>query len=107
MEDKLDHKTVIKEELKQIEISDGVSKKEAIIIAQNELIKDGLEKEYYISKPIITESKLVDGCWFVRFNMKFKFGYILEKILFLGRWCGYHIEKKSGEIKMKDWGPDL
>lgn len=104
-----------KMKLKEVNVSDGVNKEEAILIAQNALIEEGIGDDYRISAPIAIESSLVKGCWFVKFNEKIKFGHTLERIFLTlvgggphPPWYGFHIDKKTGEIKKKDyWYPDL
>ena len=62
--------------LKDINLADGVSKEEAMIIAQNNLIDDGTDKFCVLSRPSVGDSDSpVDGagrplgpCWTVSFN---------------------------------------
>ena len=45
-----------KAKLKEVDVSDGVNKEEAIIIAQNHLLEHGLEKKCSLSRPRIGDS---------------------------------------------------
>ena len=95
-------------QLKHIDLSDGVSKEEAIIIAQNNLIDDGTDKEVSLSRPSVKNSDFtLDGaghplppCWEVRFNATWKVR--LESGL---KWVRVLIDKKTGQIKSSGWGP--
>lgn len=94
----------IKENYQQLDFSDGISKNEAIIIAQYDLIKDeGKDWDLNIKKPRVKESGLKDvigDCWAVIFDanlkMKFKSGL---------KWYTIHVDKKTGEIRSRGWGP--
>ena len=95
-------------QLKLVDLSDGVSKDEAIIIAQNNLIDDGTDKEVSLSRPSVEDSRFtVDGagrplapCWEVRFNANWKVQ--LESGL---KWVRVLVDKKTGQIKSSGWGP--
>ena len=97
-----------KARLKTVDLSDGVSKEEAIIIAQNHLIDGGADKEVSLSRPSVKNSDFtLDGaghplppCWEVRFNATWKVR--LESGL---KWYEVHIDKKTGQIKSSGWGP--
>lgn len=94
--------------LQQVDRTDGISKEEAIIIAQNHLIDGGADKEVTLSKPSIGDSRFtVDGagrplapCWEVRFNATWKVQ--LESGL---KWAAVDVDKKTGQIKVSGWGP--
>ena len=95
-------------QLQQVNFSDGISKEEAVIIAQNHLIKGGTDKEVALSKPSVEDSRFtVDGaghplapCWEVNLNATWKVR--LESGL---KWYSVHIDKKTGQIKVSGWGP--
>jgi hypothetical protein len=59
MTERPDYKTEIKEKFKQIDLSDGVSKEEAIIIAQNYVITMIEEGNEYCRKLVILKAKLL------------------------------------------------
>ena len=101
MGERPDYKIQIKEKLKEVDFSDGVSKEEAIIIAQNYLLekKVKLENMNFI-KPKVGESDLIKGCWAVVFAARFKFK--MESGL---QWFIIDVDKKTGEIKTWGWGP--
>jgi len=94
--------------LHHIDRTDGISKEEAIIIAQNHLIEGGTDKEVALSKPSVEDSRFtVDGaghplapCWEVRFNATWKVR--LESGL---KWVRVLVDKKTGQIKSSVWGP--
>jgi len=92
--------TQIKAKMKQVDVSDGVSKEEAVIIAQNDMIDDDGADKVYLNKPDVKESGLVDGCWYVGFDTRFK-----VRVKTGLEWYGIHIDKKTGEIKGRGWGP--
>lgn len=96
--------TKIKESFQKINFNDGINKDEAVLIAQNDLISDGIElNNLNIKKPQVEESGFkaqIGDCWAVIFNanlnMKAKSGL---------KWYTMHIDKKTGEIKARGWGP--
>lgn len=93
----------VKENFKNINLSDGVSKEEAILIAQYDLIKEEDEGKGWglnIKKPRIEESWLAKGCWSVIFNANL--GVKLKSGL---KWYAIDVDKKTGEIKVRGWGP--
>ena len=93
----------VKENFKNINLTDGVSKEEAIIIAQYELIKgnDGGKRwGLNIRKPRVEESELVKRCWAVIFDANLKVR--MQSGL---KWYTFHIDKNTGEIKIQGWGP--
>ena len=95
-------------QLQQVNLTDGVSKEEAIIIAQNNLIDDGTDKSCVLSRSSVKDTGFtVDGaghplapCWEVRFNATWKVR--LESGL---KWCEVLVDKKTGQIKVSGWGP--
>ncbi len=96
-------------QLQRINLSDGVSKEEAIIIAQNYLLDVG-EKGCALSRPSVKDSSFTrDGegrplapCWEVKFPttwaVRFKQGLF---------WVAVHIDKKTGKVRVAGAGPDL
>lgn len=98
-----------KTRLKTIDLSDGISKEEAIIIAQNYSIDEGSEKFYILSRPSVKDSSFtVDGagrplapCWEVRFptmwRVRLKQGLLWGTVL---------IDKQTGHVKGSGAGPD-
>lgn len=95
------YKTEIREKFKEVNIADGVSKEEAIIIAQSHVIENGFElKDISILKPDAGKSGLVDGCWAVGFDASLKIKW--KQGL---KWYTVHIDKETGKIKAEGWGP--
>jgi hypothetical protein len=80
----------------------GISKEEAIIIAQNNLIDTGGAGNCYIHKPKVRDSKTYPNCWMVEFSTTFR-----VKIKHGLEYYVFHIDKASGEIKSFSWGPDF
>ena len=101
MGEKVNYKTMMEDKLKQVNILDGVSKEEAIIIAQNYLLKENIKiEELGFLSPKVRESKIIKGCWAVVFDAKFKVR--MESGL---HWFRVHIDRNTGEIKSRGWGP--
>ena len=101
MGNKVDYKTTIGEKLKKVNISDGVSKEEAIIIAQNYILEEEINvNDLNFLKPKISEKALVKGCWEVIFNARFKVK--MDSGL---KWFRINVDKETGEIKSWGWGP--
>ena len=96
--------------LTQVDLSDGVSQEEAVIMAQNNLIDDGTDKFCILSRPSVKESHFtVDGdgrplapCWEVTFPTTW--GVRLRQGLF---WGEVLIDKRTGQIKGRGAGPDV
>lgn len=96
-----DYKTRIKAKLRNIDISDGVNQKEAIIIAQNYLIDEGLDKICAISTgKVVGDLYNNPEYWHVSFsttqNVKWKQGL---------KWASVYVSKKTGEAKYGGEGP--
>ena len=89
----------IKEKAKAVDASDGISKEEAVLIAQNLLIENNIE-EADVLHPTVRESWLIKGCWAVTFNLSWR--YRAEHGL---RWYAAHINKKDGKIMTSGPGP--
>ena len=87
-------------QLQRIDLSDGVSEEEAVIIAQNYLLENGYKDGYIISSPSVGTSSLIDGCWVVEFPTTFSVR--LQQGL---KWLRAHVDKKTGQIKSSGWGP--
>ncbi len=92
-----------REKLKEVNISDGVSKEEAIIIAQNYVIdmiekNDDFFKKLGISKPQLSEDPWYTDRfreeWIILFPMRYGF---------LKTWNVIYVNKKTGEVV--DGGP--
>lgn len=101
MGEKPDYKTQLKEKLKQVDIADGVNKEEAIIIAQNYLIDNGLDNLLVISKPKIEEKHHYgDNYWCISFptNSKVKWTQGLK-------WGVALVDKKTGKGEYTGEGP--
>lgn len=81
----------------KIDLSDGVNKEEAIILAKNYLIQKGLEKNVIISKPKVRESRLFKECWAVYFppSPKMRAGGPFDFVV--------DVNKNTGEIKLAGW----
>ena len=89
-------------QLQRINLSDGVSKEEAIVIAQNYLIDQEADKDFALSRPKVRDSKVIDGCWTVSFPRT------LQKMLRYGPlWSVIEIDKRTGQIKSSGGWPDL
>lgn len=94
----------IKQDYAKLNLTDGVSKEEALIIAQNFVINDSYaSSSVVISSGKVMESgfkKTLGNCWAVSFNAQLK----VKRQTGL-KWFTLHIDKATGEIKVKDWGP--
>jgi len=82
-----------REKLKEVNISDGVSKEEAIIIAQNYVIdmiekKEDFFKKLGISKPQLSEDPDFKEDWIILFPMRYGF---------LKTWGVVYVNKKTGK----------
>ena len=96
-----DYRNAIEEKMKHVNTFDGISKEEAIAIAQNDIITNNItDKELSIEKPKVVESQLVAGCWRVIFKARF-----LVKMKNWLFWYAVDIDKKTGKIKSHGWGP--
>jgi len=96
--------SIIKEKMKVINISDGVSREEAIIIAQNYLIDKGINNDCIIAKPQVIEKgwSIPNGTCEIRFeaNRTIKRKQGLE-------WFSVYVDIEKGGIEGCGWGPDL
>lgn len=101
MGEKPDYKIQIKEKYNQIDLSDGVSKEEAIIIAQNYLIEEGLDKICDISTgEVIGDLYNNPEYWHVSFSTTQK----VKRQQGL-KWASVYVHKKTGEVKYGGEGP--
>jgi hypothetical protein len=101
-----DYKVEIQEKFKQLDLSEGVNKEEAIIIAQNYLIEQGWDKDYIIAKPIVKDfrNKLYGSEeWEVTFNATYSANMKQAKFFgMIGLFRGYawvYVNKKTGEVR--------
>lgn len=106
MAEKPDYKTEIPEKFKQIDLSDGVTKEEAVIIAQNHAIDQGWDKDYIVARPIAKDfkNKLYGSEeWEVTFNATYGANVKQAKGFgMFGLFRGYawvYVNKKTGEIR--------
>jgi len=78
----------------KVDLSDGVDKKEATIIAKNYLIHKGLDKNVIISRPRVRDSWLNKGYWAVSFPSNtdgIPFPFVVD------------LDKRTGEVKLAGW----
>lgn len=95
------YKAEIKAKFKNVDISDGVNKNEAIIIAQNFLIDNKFDiKDIRISKYTIEDKPINQKLWVISFDATDK----TRKESGL-EWYTIQIDKDTGEIKGHGWGP--
>lgn len=109
MAERSDYTTEIKEKFKQIDLSDGASKEEAIIIAQNHLIENGLSKDYVVTRPKVADLHMFNQ-WEVTFKATYgesiKKGNVFGLIGIFKWWIAVSVDKKTGKV-MSTGGPDL
>lgn len=81
----------------QVDLSDGVNKEEAVILAKNYIMQKGLEKNMIVLKPKVKENSLVKECWAVYFSPssqmrgRIPFNFVVD------------VDKNTGEIKLAGW----
>lgn len=94
-----DFREVIKERLKEVDVSDGVSKDEAIIIAQNYMMDKNCDLK---SAKIFGEDDPYwpKDCWHVEFKATF-----IESFKSGLKWATVSVDKKTGEIRGSGAGP--
>ena len=95
----------IKQEYAKLNLSDGVNKEEALIIAQYFIINDpsAVSSNVIISSAEVGESGLknvIGDCWVVSFDSKFR-----VKLQSGLKWFTVHIDKVTGKVKTWGWGP--
>ena len=100
MGEKLDYKSQIRENYKNINLLDGVDREEAVIIAQNYLIDERLDKLLVISKPDVKNCDSDDRYWLVIFPTNFK-----VKLTQGLKWGSALVDKKSGKVIYRGEGP--
>lgn len=101
MEARPNYKERIKEKYKNIDLSDGVNKEEAIIIAQNYLIKEGLDKKCNIATTeVVGDLYKNPEYWHVSVSTTHKVKW--EQGL---KWMSVYVNKKTGEVKGGGAGP--
>jgi hypothetical protein len=103
MGERTDYRTEIKEKFKKINLSDGVSKEEAIIIAQNYMLENNGEEDYIIpSAEIFAENDPYwsKESWHISFKTKLKFR--LRTSL---EWMVVNVDKKTGKVTSGGGGP--
>jgi hypothetical protein len=103
MGDTPNYKEQIKEKYKKIDLSDGVSREEAIVIAQNYLIEKGIDKDYNLkSAHIFGENDPFWGknSWHISFYIK-----LGERLRTGLKWCSFHVDKKTGFVSGGGCGP--
>jgi len=100
MGEKPNHKAEIKAKMKNIDISDGVGKEEAVILAQNYLLDNGLDNLLVTSKPSVENSSIKEGYWLIIFptikSVRSTQG--LE-------WGSFRVDKKTGKVVYLGEGP--
>jgi len=93
----------IKDDYKQINFSDGISEKEAAIIAKHYIATNedyDLVSNVKMNSVRVEKSGFDDTWWAVSFDANFKF----KRKTGL-KWYTIHIDKSSGELKTRGWGP--
>jgi hypothetical protein len=98
-----DYKEQIKEKYKKVDLSDGVSKEEAIIIAQNYLIERGIDKTYKLESAEVfgEDDPFWDkNSWHIGFYTK-----LGERLKTGLKWCSFHVDKKTGSVLGGGCGP--
>lgn len=103
MDDTPDYKTQIKEKYKKVDLSDGVGKEEAIIIAQYHMIEEGMDKSCNLgSAEIFSENDPYwdKNSWHVSFKTTVK-----ERVKSGSKWVTVNIDKKTGKVEISGWSP--
>lgn len=103
MAEKQDYEALIKQKFQKINLSDGVSKDEAIVIAQNYLLENEFGKNCILksAKVFAEDDPYWDkNSWHVTFNLK------LSKKLKTGlKWTVVNVDKKTGDARSGGEGP--
>ncbi|MBI3291695.1 MAG: hypothetical protein HYZ73_02640 [Elusimicrobia bacterium] len=97
------YESEIRMRAQQIKGDDGVDKEEAIILAQNQVLKDEQEKIFDLkSAEIFGENDAFwdKGTWHVSFKVKSR-EWLSRGI----KWCTLHVNKKTGEVTSGGCGP--
>jgi len=109
-----DYKTQIKENYKKVDLSDGVNKEEAIIIAQNYMVeqKEDFWKVFKLSKPQVIDVDLNDPIfrkldstiyrenWIISFPTTLKFRWKTGL-----KWNTIYVNKTTGKVLYSGEGP--
>lgn len=102
MGERPDYKAEIREKFKNVRLSDGANKEEAIIIAQNYMINEENDfcKNFNILKPTVEEDPKFPEDWIVGFptTAAFRLKTGLE-------WNAMYVNKKTGEVIYSGEGP--
>ena len=85
--------------VEEMNLSDGVNKKEAIILAKQFMIRKKLDSKYIISKHRV---KFVDDIWIVSFPKRQSSSSLFKLDIRIG--IRIEIDSRTGEII--HWGPD-
>ncbi|MBU1121610.1 MAG: hypothetical protein KKF54_02795 [Candidatus Omnitrophica bacterium] len=99
----IDYRLQIKEKFKNIDLSDGVNKEEAIIIAQNYIITSNKDKIFDLKSAKIfgeNDPYWPSTSWHISFNI------ISRDWRRRGlKWGTFHVDKKTGVTKYGGEGP--
>jgi hypothetical protein len=111
MAEDANYKAEIQKKFKQLDLSVGVNEAAAVIIAQNHLIEQGLDKKYNLLKPKIEDENTADlNDWKVIFNATYgesvKKANIFGLIGVMKWWVSVRVDKNTGKI-ISEGGPDL
>ena len=79
---------VIQEKAMQIDKNDGISCDEAILVAQDKVIKDGRAQKFHILAPS-TKVQNFSNVWTVKFK---------EKGIFVDEWMYVYVDRKTGKV---------
>lgn len=103
MGERQDFKSMIKEKMKTVDFSDGVSKEEAIIIAQNHLLETEWGKSCDLKSVEVfgeNDSYWDKNSWHISFKL------ILKERLKSGlEWTVLNVDKKTGKVTSGGEGP--
>lgn len=103
MGDMPDYKAQIKEKYKKIDLADGVSKEEAIIIAQNYLLETEWGKSCNLkSAEVFGENDPYwdKNSWHISFKLTFK-----ERLKSGLKWTVLNVDKRTGKVTAGGEGP--
>lgn len=99
------YKAQIKEKFRGVNLADGVDEEEAVIIAQNDLIETGDDKNCVISSAKVfgqNDPYWSKDSWHVSFRTAFR-----ERMRSGLKWVTVNVDKKTGKITSGGGGPDL
>lgn len=114
MGDMSNYRAQIKEKYKKVDLSDGVSKEEAIIIAQNYMVeqKEAFWRVYKLSRPKVVDVDLNDPIfrkldsaiykenWVISFPTTLKFRWKTGL-----KWNTIYVNKTTGKVQYAGEGP--